>query len=177
MSYSVPLHKSGHTDSDLIALYEDRTGDEVEADLASLATNPVTEEPVKEDGQSLNGAFGYHKVVAKKLALRLKSINCDTLPKSYIDTIDDVSIEILGDIASFDLLLISKGKLMEEGDKGCVRCIKKGVRHTHYTKRFRSLFKLKKRVPEQETVDAFSYIPGKYRLMSVREQSQIITKQ
>ncbi|ELS9255708.1 hypothetical protein ACJO2A_15045 [Vibrio parahaemolyticus] len=175
--YSVPLHKSGHIDSDLIAHYDDRTGEEVEADLASLATNPVTEESVKEDVQLLNGALGYHKVVAKKLALRLKSINCDTLPKSYIDTIDDVSIEILGDIASFDLLLISKGKLMEEGDKGCVRCIKKGVRHTHYTKRFRSLFKLKKRVPEQETVDAFSYIPGKYRLMSVREQSQIITKQ
>ncbi|MGR3986830.1 hypothetical protein [Vibrio harveyi] len=92
----------------------------------------ITEESVIEDVQSLNGALGYHKVVAKKLALRLKSINCDTLPKSYIDTIDDVSIEILGDIASFDLLLISKGKLMEEGDKGCVRCIKKvsGIRIT-----------------------------------------------
>ncbi|WP_299132358.1 AHH domain-containing protein [uncultured Vibrio sp.] len=175
--YSVPLHKSGHTDSDLIAHYEERTGEEVEVELASLAPAPASRESIQEDVVSLNAALGYHKVVAKKLAFRLKSINCDTLPKNYIETIDDVSIEIISDIASFDLLLISRGKLMEEGDKGCARCIKKSVRHTHYTKRFRSLFKLKKRVPEQVTVDSFSYIPGKYRLMSVREQSKIITKQ
>ncbi len=174
--YSVPLHKSGHIDSDLIAHYEDRTGEEVEAELASLATNPATENAVKEDVQSLNGALGYHKVVAKKLALRLKSINCDTLPKSYIDTIDDVSARILANIASFDLLLISKGKLMEEGDKGCARCIKKGVRHTHYTKRSRSLFKLKKRVPDQPDVDAFCYLTGKARLFNVREQTRMAKK-
>ena len=174
--YSVPLHKSGHIDSDLIAHYEDRTGEEVEAELASLATNPATENAVIEDVQSLSGALGYHKVVAKKLALRLKSINCDTPPKSYIDTIDDVSIGILVDIASFDLLLISKGKLMEEGDKGCARCIKKSVRHTHYTKRFRSLFKLKKRVPDQPVEDAFCYMPGKARLLNVREQTRMAKK-
>lgn len=65
---------------------------------------------------------------------------------------------------------------MEEDAEGCDRCMKKGIRHTHYTKRFRSIFRLKKRIPEQVTVDAFCYKPGKYRLLSIREQVKAISK-
>ncbi len=120
--------------------------------------------------------MGYHKIVAQKLAFKLKSISCDTSPRKYIDKIDDVSIDVLGDISSFDLLLIFKGKYMEEDGVGCSVCQEKNERHVHYSQRKITFLNLRKPVPKQSVVDSFCYKGSKVRLLNVREQNKLINK-
>ena len=119
---------------------------------------------------SLSSALGYHKIVAQKLAFKLKSISCDTSPRKYIDKIDDVSIDVLGDISSFDLLLIFKGQYMEEDEVGCSVCQEKNERHVHYSQSKVTFLNLRNPVPKQSVVDSFCYKGSKIRLLNVREQ-------
>ncbi len=174
--FMVPLHKSGHKDHEIIRIYGERTGEEPESEMDSLledeknAPEENQDQVLVSDLASLGSALGYHKIVAQKLAFKLKSISCDTSPRKYIDEIDDVSLDVLGDISSFDLLLIFKGKDMEEDEVGCSVCQEINDRHVHYNKRKVTFLNLIKPIPKQSVVNSFCYKGNKIRLLNVREQ-------
>ncbi|MUK94779.1 hypothetical protein GNP80_20420 [Aliivibrio fischeri] len=177
--YNMPLHKSNHTDSDIIQQYQERTGEEKVDDLTNvdlIDKNTVSDiGMLTNDISSLNVLTGYHKVIARKLALGLKQINCDTKPKLYIGIIDDVATEILGEIASFDLLLISKGKDVEDIDVGCSICQKNKIRKTHWKTKQQTQFKFDKKIPKKSEVESFSFLgEERIRLLNIREQINII---
>ncbi len=175
--YNMPLHKSNHTDSDIIQQYQERTGEEAIDDLTNLdlidKNTASNLDMLTNDISSLNVLSGYHKVVARKLALGLKNINCDTTPKLYIGTIDDIATEILGDIASFDLLLISKGKNGEDGEIGCSICQKNKIRNPHWKEKNQAIFKFNKKIPTSSEVESFSFLGSRVRLLNIREQIKI----
>ena len=175
--YNMPLHKSNHTDSDIIQQYQERTGEEAIDDLTNLDLidqNTVSNlDMLTNDISSLNVLLGYHKIIAKKLAFRLKMINCDTLPLDYINKIDSTAIEILGDLASFDLLLISKGKNVEKGETGCSICQKNKIRNPHWKEKHETMIKLNRKIPTRSEVESFSFQGSRIRLLNIREQIKI----
>ena len=168
--YNIPLHKSNHTDSEIITQYEERTGEDNVSDLSEIIVGEMDDGMLEADISTLNALLGYHKVVAKKLALKLKSISCDTKPRQYIDKIDDVSTDILSDITAFDLLLILKGKNMEAGEGGCLICQEKNKRKKHWKIARRTIFKWNKTIPSPSTVESFCFMGDRIRLLSIREQ-------
>jgi len=168
--YNMPLHKSNHADSEIIAQYEERTGEDNVSDLSEIIVGEMDDGMLEADISTLNALFGYHKVVAKKLALKLKLISCDTKPRQYIDKIDDVSIDVLSDITAFDLLLILKGKEMEADEDGCLICQKKNKRKEHWKDAHRAILKLNKVIPTPSAVNSFCFKGDRIRLLSIREQ-------
>ncbi len=68
----------------------------------------------------LDELSGYHKIVGVKLARVLKGLPCGA--EDFVKKLDELSIEIVGDISRYDLLLISRGKFMEEKKGGCRLC-------------------------------------------------------
>ncbi|MGC3835189.1 AHH domain-containing protein [Moritella viscosa] len=119
--YQVPIHSSGHTDS---AIADSFYGSKAKMSKDIKKVGDTSEK------KAINALTGYHKVVAIKLALALKPLDCNTKWKTYMKEIDEVSELILGYISDFKLLLIANGKRFHKTQQGCGTC---GSRTAHFT--------------------------------------------
>ncbi|WFB47230.1 AHH domain-containing protein [Vibrio coralliilyticus] len=119
--YETPQHSSGHTDPNIEGSF-----------YSSKAKMSAESAKVKDKSlkKSIDSTTGYHKVVAIKLALTLKNLDCDTDFKIYVKEIDKVSNKILKYISKFKLLLKSDGVRFKENNTGCGMCVS---RDSHYS--------------------------------------------
>ncbi|MCG9578777.1 AHH domain-containing protein, partial [Vibrio tubiashii] len=119
--YETPQHSSGHTDSTIASSFYGTKAKMLKE------SSKIKDKKLK---KSIDSTVGYHKVVAIKLALTLKKLDCDTDYLVYVDAIDDVARKILGYISNFKLLLKSDGARFRSGSQGCGSCV---TRDNHYT--------------------------------------------
>lgn len=114
--YEVPIHSSGHT--------EDAIADSFYSSKAKMAKE-IKKVGDTTEKHAITVLTGYHKVVAIKLALALKKLNCNTEWKTYLKEIDSISALILRYISKFKLLLIANGKRFQKDQIGCEKCEKR----------------------------------------------------
>ncbi|MEZ9620802.1 AHH domain-containing protein [Vibrio sp. 10N.222.55.A3] len=158
--YRVPLHKSGHTDQRLEEYYQAETGTSIVQDLSSLEANVANEtnsfksELLEGDLSLITSLSGYHKVVASMLAKKLKSVDCDTNAQEYVDTLDELSLDIADLIGNHKLHLIARGRHLSNTGTGCHFCRNSGGDRNHYDL---SDVSYRRSVPTKEKVKAFCY--------------------
>lgn len=111
--YETSQHSSGHTDSAIMSSFYSTKAKMLKE------SSKIKDKKLK---KSIDSTIGYHKVVAIKLALTLKDLDCDTNYLIYVDKIDDVSKKILGYISNFKLLLKSDGARFKHRQNGCGAC-------------------------------------------------------
>ncbi|GAA5648258.1 AHH domain-containing protein [Vibrio proteolyticus] len=166
--YRIPLHKSGHKDEAIITHYEKSLGMSISGLRGELETEASKESDthkqkiLEDDIGVIDVLNGYHKIVGVKLARALKGLTCKTNKEEYSETLDDLSIEILGEISRDKLLLIHRGKHFAKGASGCEDCQEPGAR----TKR--KHFGPLDNAPKKSKVKKFCYIGN--RLKTVKEQ-------
>ncbi|MGR6779969.1 AHH domain-containing protein [Moritella viscosa] len=137
--YEVPLHKSGHTDRKIEEFYSEKKGSTIDSDISELEANLHKETDkdkstiLQDDINMVSHLKGYHRVVGSMLAKVLKNLDCDDNKDDFVDTLDELSIEIAAEIGRFKLHLISRGRHMESNQKGCSYCRKANARHDHYS--------------------------------------------
>ncbi|WP_299020139.1 AHH domain-containing protein [uncultured Photobacterium sp.] len=111
--YETPQHSSGHTEIGIEDSFYGRKSKKI-TDLKAIRPG--------EDRHVVSKTKGYHKVVAIKLAMALKHLNCDTEYKLYVSEVDKVSDNLLGFISSFKLLLKADGRRFKSMKEGCGEC-------------------------------------------------------
>ncbi|EPS3429388.1 AHH domain-containing protein [Vibrio alginolyticus] len=126
--YNVPLHKSGHTDRRLEEYFQRESGKNLESELSELESD-LKQEADADKSKLLAGDLsmvasvrGYHKVVGSMLAKTLKNLDCDTEAQEYVDSLDELSIDIADLLGCHKLHLISRGRHLTPSGKGCHMC-------------------------------------------------------
>ncbi|AXN29954.1 AHH domain-containing protein [Vibrio coralliilyticus] len=159
--YMVPLHKSGHTDHRLEEYYQNETGTNIGDDISTLQDNANNESDsfksgvLEEDLSIISSVTGYHKVVATMLAKTLKGLDCDTDAQEYVDTLDELSMDIADLLGTHKLHLIARGRHLSRTGEGCHFCrANVGTSRVHY---LQSDTSFKKEVPSQSKVNKFSF--------------------
>ncbi|MEZ8348719.1 AHH domain-containing protein [Vibrio splendidus] len=126
--YQMPLHRSSHKDNAIVTHYEKSLGVSIaglqsKLDQEMLAENDREKKKVLEDDIAVIDVLnGYHKVVGVKLARALKGLSCRTNKERFTAKLDDLSIDILGEISRNKLLLLQRGAHFAPGESGCEMC-------------------------------------------------------
>lgn len=166
--YQMPLHKSGHKDEAIITHYEKSKGVSVsglQKELQAEAHQEGDQHKQKVFGDDIGVVDvlnGYHKIVGVKLARALKGLHCKTDIEEFSATLDDLSLEILGEISRDQLLLIKRGKDFAKGKSGCEICQSPGAKTN------RIHFGPLDNAPNETKVSLFCYTGA--RLKTVKEQ-------
>ncbi|WP_049846766.1 AHH domain-containing protein [Vibrio sp. VPAP30] len=166
--FKMPLHKSGHKDEGIITHYERSLGVSLaglQSELVDEASQESSQDKRKilaDDVSVIDVLSGYHKIVGVKLARALKGLTCKTSKEGFSSALDDLSIEILGEISRDKLLLIRRGKDFAKNKAGCEICQTPGSN----TKRVH--FGPLDKAPSLAKVRVFCYA-GR-RLKTVKEQ-------
>ncbi|OCH19489.1 AHH domain-containing protein [Aliivibrio logei] len=166
--YKMPLHKSGHKDEKLITHYEESLGLSITNLTAQLKTEAEEETNLRkkkfytEDAEVIDILNGYHKIVAVKLARILKGLTCKSDPETFTETLDDLSIDIVGEISRNELLLLQRGKFFAKNKKGCDDC------RVPDSKTNRKHFGPSDNAPKKSVVVTFCYNGS--RLKTIKEQ-------
>ncbi|MUK50071.1 hypothetical protein A6E13_07155 [Aliivibrio fischeri] len=166
--YRMPLHKSGHKDEELITHYERSLGLSITnlttqlKNEAEAETNQRKKKFYTEDIEVIDILNGYHKIIAVKLARTLKGLTCKSDPETFVETLDDLSIDIVGEISRYELLLLQRGKFFTKNQKGCNDCriVDSKINRKH--------FGPLDNAPNKATVKKFCYNGS--RLKTIKEQ-------
>lgn len=173
--YEIPLHKSGHTDKLLESSFGEDNETSIDEIVSELSVNLLTENAdksnlLKADISLINSVSGYHRVVASMLAKTLKELDCDTDDQVYVDTIDELSLDISDLLGKFKLYLISRGRHMSPGGDGCHFCRKELItmgKRNHYEIGSQGL---KKKVPSQADVSFFCFADTALKTIGEQEE-------
>lgn len=120
--YNTPQHASNHC-SDSIEKNFYKNDAKLMYDLSQIQN--------KDFKKTIDSIAGYHKVVAIKLSLAMKELDCNTPFKEYVKKIDYVSTIILIYISRFKLLLNISGDKFKRNNVGCGKC---SSRDAHFKK-------------------------------------------
>ncbi|EGR3362314.1 hypothetical protein DMN80_05060 [Vibrio parahaemolyticus] len=166
--YKLPLHSSSHKDSGIVTHYEKSMGVSVSGLQSELKSEVLNESDqlkkkiFEDDVAVIDVLSGYHKVVGVKLARTLKGLNCKTNKERFTAKLDDLSIDILGEISRNKLLLIQRGANFLPGKSGCETCSEPNAKTN------RVHFNSQDNAPSTIEVKAFCY-SGR-RLKTIKEQ-------
>ncbi|WP_299022832.1 AHH domain-containing protein [uncultured Photobacterium sp.] len=125
--YEMPCHEIStyHMEEEIVSdFYSPRTKTYDNLGNGSLALDISKLNPEDMDVVKHKKVKGYHKVVAIKLGLTLKDLNCKTKYKIYVNRLDNFSLRVLDWLSKFKLLLTPNGRIYHKKSNpcGCGKC-------------------------------------------------------
>lgn len=134
--YAIPRHTSGHTGKNIEVDYGFNEASEINqlTALHKNETDSVSKEEatVDDDMHKFNELLAYHKICRMKLSnkIKLNKLNCKSKPEKVVNSLDELSTELLLEISLFKLNLFNGGKYYKKNESGCrqsdnIKCSRK----------------------------------------------------